>query len=409
MKRIWFVSHYSMPPKYEMRIKTQMYAHYLNLRGYDTKIFSASTIHNTNINLILDNQKFICSDYDGLEFVHINCKAYSGNGFKRIRNMLEFSKKFSKVASNFELPEVIVADVNCLNYDGIYKFCKKNNIKFYIDVRDLWPLSIVEYYRFSNKNPIIKYLYMKERKMYERADGIIFSFEGGKQYIIEKGWDNTIDLSKVHYINNGVDLETFNENKYFHKIDDSDLEERDTFKVVYAGSIRLANNLKKIVETAKVIKDKGYNKIKFLVYGEGDDRKYLEKYCIENKIDNVSFKGFTEKNNIPYILSKCDINLIHFEQNNLTKYGVSLNKMFEYFASEKPTISDCQFGYDLIKKYKCGVVVENSDSFKLADAIISFYKMSDSLYLEYCMNAKKAAEDFDYKKLTSKLLNIIDK
>lgn len=55
MKRVWFVSHYSMPPKYEMRIKTQMYAHYLQKKGFECTIFSASTIHNTSINLIEDN------------------------------------------------------------------------------------------------------------------------------------------------------------------------------------------------------------------------------------------------------------------------------------------------------------------------------------------------------------------
>lgn len=51
---VWFVSHYSMPPQYEMRIKTQMYAHYLGLKGISCTIFSASTIHNTQIDLIDD-------------------------------------------------------------------------------------------------------------------------------------------------------------------------------------------------------------------------------------------------------------------------------------------------------------------------------------------------------------------
>jgi glycosyltransferase involved in cell wall biosynthesis len=403
MKRIWFVSHYSMPPKYEMRIKTQMYAHYLNKMGYETKIFSASTIHNIDINLISDNRPYICCNYDGLDFVHISCHNYSGNGIMRISNMLEFSIKFNKVARKFDFPDVVVADVNCINYEPVYKFCKRNNIKFLIDMRDLWPMSIVEYYGYSKSNPIIKYLYLREKEMYKRADGIIFSMEGGRDYIVNKGWDKDIDLSKIHYINNGVDIEKFDLNREVHRVNDLDLEQPQTFKVVYAGSIRLANNLKKIVDAAKVIKEREYKNIKFLIYGDGDDKEYLERFCAENAIDNISFKGFIDKNKIPYILSKCNLNIIHFEQNSLKKYGASLNKMFEYFASGKPTVSDCEFGYDLINKYKCGVVVDNADSEQLAEAVISFYNMREDTYSIYCQNAIKAAKDFDYKALTSKL------
>lgn len=403
MKKIWFVSHYSMPPKYEMRIKTQMYAHNLNKMGYDTKIFSSSTIHNTDINLISDNTPYICRSYNDLNFVHIKCHNYKGNGLKRIRNMIEFSIKFKQIAKEFELPNVIVADVNCINYEPIYKFCKQNNIKLLLDIRDLWPLSIVEYFNLSEKNPIIKYLYSREKEMYKRADGIIFSMEGGKDYIIDRGWHDEINLSKIHYINNGVDLENFNKNKEINIINDRDLENDEYFKVIYTGSIRRVNNVKKIVDTAKEIHELGYKNIKFLIYGEGDDKEVLEKYCSENGLENVIFKGFIEKNKIPYILSTSNLNIFHFEQNRIKKYGASLNKMFEYFASGKPTISDCEFGYDLINKYKTGIVVDNADAKQLAKAVLKFYEMPESEYKVYCNNALNVAKNFDYSVLTRKL------
>ena len=116
MKRVWFVSHYSMPPQYEMRIKTQMYAHHLNLMGYETKIFSSSIIQNTDIDLIEGKELYIERKYDDLDFVHIKCRKYSGNGINRILNMQEFAYRFPKVAKNFPLPDVVVADAN----SGLY-------------------------------------------------------------------------------------------------------------------------------------------------------------------------------------------------------------------------------------------------------------------------------------------------
>lgn len=402
---IWILNHYAMPPDYEVRVRNNMMAKYLQQSGHNVKIFSASTIHNTNINLIQENSKlFIERSYGDLNFVHIKTSDYSGNGVSRIFNMLQFPYRFISVAKQIsDKPDIIICDLGALLAPIPYMISKKLKAKFILEVRDLWPESIIEYKGFSRRNPLVKIMYQLEKWMYKKADEIVFTMEGGKDYIYDKGWDREIDLSKVHHINNGVDLEVFNVNKENHKSIDTDLDEKDTFKVIYAGSIRLANNVKKIVDAAQVIKDKGYENIKFLIYGEGTDKEYLERYCLENDIDNVIFKGFIDKNKIPYVLSRCDLNIMHFEQNSLKKYGASLNKMFEYFASGKPTISDCEFGYDLINRYKCGAVVDNASSDKLAEAIISYSNMPEEEYRIYCMNALRASRDFDFKVLTAKL------
>ena len=98
IKRIWFVSHYSMPPEYEMRIKTQMYAHYLGQLGIDCTIFAASTIHNTDINLIEGKEQYIERNYADLKFVHIRCSSYTKSYIKRILNMEQFAFKFDRLA-----------------------------------------------------------------------------------------------------------------------------------------------------------------------------------------------------------------------------------------------------------------------------------------------------------------------
>lgn len=405
MKRIWFVSHYSMPPKYEMRIKTQMYAHYLNELGYDTKIFSASTIHNTDINLIKDKRTYITCQYDDLNFVHIKCQDYHNNGFKRIRNMLEFGRKFKRVALKFPLPDVIVADVNCINYAHIYQFCNKHRIKFYIDVRDLWPMSIVEYYHISEKNPLIKYLYSRELKMYQRADGIIFSMAGGKDYLKDRAWDKLIDLDKVHHINNGVDLVAFNHHKEQYQLDDLDLNDPNIFKVIYCGSIRKVNQVGKLLDVANLLKNE---KVKFLIYGSGDELDTLKERVTNEQINNVRLNGFVDKKYIPYITTKSDVNIILGETSKLFSYGISMNKLFDYFASGKPTILSFKTNYSIVKEYQAGIELDDSNPELIVKAILDFMKMKDSEYQIYCQNALKAAKDYDYQSLTKQLLNIIN-
>lgn len=398
-----------MPPEFEVRVRNNMMARYLQLAGHKVKIFSASTIHNSDINLIDDRTKlFIEKSYNDLNFVHIRTSNYSGNGFSRIINMLQFPLKLRKVTSRLkEKPDLIICDLGAMLAPFAYFIAKKFQVKFILEVRDLWPESIIEYKGLSHKNPLVLLMYQIEKWMYKKADEIIYTMEGGADYITDKGWEKEVDCEKIHHINNGVDLELFNKNKKESIVVDADLDDQNTFKVVYAGSIRVANNVKKIIEAAQVIHDRQNKNIKFLIYGEGPDKKFLEEYCLENRIDNVSFKGHVDKQKIPYILSKCNVNIMHFEQNGLKKYGASLNKMFEYFASGRPTISDCKFGYDLIMRYQCGVVIDNADSEQLADSIMSFFYMSEDKYNAYCKNALNAAKDYDYKILTEKLLKII--
>ncbi|WP_207641879.1 glycosyltransferase family 4 protein [Ruminiclostridium cellobioparum] len=386
-----------------------MMSKYLKNLGHKVKIFSASTIHNRDLNLISDKSKlFIERSYDELNFVHIRTCNYSGNGLRRVVNMLQFPFRFYRVAKRInEKPDVIICDLGAMLAPLPFLISKRYKAKFILEVRDLWPESIIEYKGMSRKNPIVWLMYQIEKWIYKRSDKLVFTMEGGKDYIFDKGWEEDIDLDKVSHINNGVDLESFIFNKENYKIIDFDLEDINTFKVVYAGSIRLVNNVKTIVDAAQVIKEKGYHNIKFLIYGDGTDRKYLEEYCVENKIDNVAFKGFVNKKNIPFILDKCNLNIMHFEQNGLKKYGASLNKLFEYFASGRPIVSDCEFGYDLIKKYKCGIVRDNANSEQMAEAIAKFYEMPEDEYNSYCQNSTYVANKYDYKILTSKFEEIL--
>lgn len=404
MKKIWFVSHYSMPPEYEMRIKTQMFSYYLNKEGFETLIFSASTIHNSNINLICTNDRYIERKYNSLKFVHIKCSNYSGNGLKRLKNMLEFPLKFFFVAKKFSLPNAIIADVNCINYFPIYLFCKYNKIPFFIDLRDLWPLSIVEFYKFSEKNLIIKLLYIIEKLMYKQATGVIFTMPGGLKYIKEKNWKN-IDYSKFHYINNGVDIEIFNQQIAENSYCDSDLDSPISFKVIYVGSIRKANNISSLIEAAEILKFN--NNIQILIYGAGEEVNELKLLCKNKDLDNIKFKGFLDKKYIPYVLNKGDLSILSLKSSKTLKYGFSQNKLFEYLAAGKPILLTFDMDYNIVQDYKCGISLKNQTPHDIANGILHIYNLSAEERITMGENAKKLAKEYDFKILTDKLINIL--
>lgn len=79
IKNIWLVNKYAMPPKYESRLRTIKFAHYLQLSGYNVTILGCSIMHNMNLNLIEDDSLYIERQYDDLHFVHVRSLPYRGS------------------------------------------------------------------------------------------------------------------------------------------------------------------------------------------------------------------------------------------------------------------------------------------------------------------------------------------
>jgi glycosyltransferase involved in cell wall biosynthesis len=415
-KNIWIINHYATKMYRDQAGRHYWFSENLIKDGYNPTIFCASTVHNSNENIRTNKQKFISRKTNDIPFVFVETPKYKGNGKQRINNMFSFYMNLFPVAKEYAKqngkPDVIIASsVHPLTLVAGIKIAKKFGIPCICEVRDLWPETLVAYNSLNQNSLVSKLLYLGEKWIYKNANKIIFTMEGGIDYIKDKKWDldsgGPVDLKKVFHINNGVDLKVFEDNLEKHVINDNDLTCEKHFKVIYTGSISKANNVKKIVDVADFIAKKGDNKIKFLIFGEGLQKEELETYCRNANLNNIKFKGLVEKSKVPYILSKSNLNIFHFENNSLKRYGASLNKMFEYFASRKPILSDCEFGYDLIKKYQSGVVIDDASVEQLANEIIKFSTMTEQEYELYCSNAYKLAKQYDFKILTNQLEKLL--
>ncbi|MEG1186135.1 MAG: glycosyltransferase family 4 protein, partial [Eubacterium sp.] len=402
----------NMPPEYGHLNRHYNIAKQLKKRNYNPVVFVGSSLHNTDKQIIEKNKLY--TKYPSCDFDYIFVKTchYQKNMKKRIISMLQFYHRLFKVVKDFELPDVIIgSSAHPLSALAAIKLSKKYHCKNIVEIRDLWPESLIEYGIIKKNSLLSKILYQGEKYLYKKADQLVFTMEGGKQYIIDKGWDKehggSIDTNKVHHINNGIVLDDFEYNKSHYQIDDPDLKCSDFFKAVYIGSIRKVNHLGMLVDVAKKLKTDGYNKIQILVYGDGNEKEMLEKRCIDEGIDNLIFKGSVDKKYIPYVLSQCDLNLMHGGTMNLGRYGISPNKSFDYLASGKPILSDITCNYDYIEKNNAGLTVENSID-AIEEGLIQFSLLTKDHYQEMCKNAKETAKQYDFSVLTEKLIEIIE-
>ena len=77
--RIWLINHFAVPIKYYPLARTTNFAKYLMREGHEVKIFCASSVHNSDINLIADSALYKDDLVDGIHYVYVRCRSLMGN------------------------------------------------------------------------------------------------------------------------------------------------------------------------------------------------------------------------------------------------------------------------------------------------------------------------------------------
>lgn len=416
-KTVWILNHYAGNMLFDKGGRHYWFAKYLRREGYEPVVFCANTKHGIKERWIETEDLWTekIAEEINTPFVYVQSCLYGGNGKQRIINMTGFYKNVKKAAKEYAKlhgkPDIIYASsVHPLTLVAGIQLAKKYGVKCICEVRDLWPEAIVAYSKRITKNSLpAKAMYAGEKWIYKKADAVIYTQEGGPDYVCEHGWDKAhggpIDRTKLFHINNGVDLEAFDANLAQYPYADEDLDNPELFKVVYAGAIRRINNLGLILDAAKLITNPA---IKLLIFGSGDEMETLKARVENEKISNVMFKGRVNKQFIPSVDSKSDLNLVHWEMNPLLRVGESYNKAFEYFAAGKPVFYTVRPGYSIVEKYHCGRLTDGFEPKDIAAGIQAMAEMTDKEKAEMAANARKTAEVYDFKNLTKKLIEIIE-
>ena len=401
--RIWIVNYYTAPDCSNPRYLE--FAKHLTAKGWEVVTFYADW-NGEDIVPLFERQVI-----GGYNYVKVKAPHYVGNGVSRMKSIWAFAWNIYRHMGEFERPDVILHNVHTPFDYPIVWAAKKVNAKYIAEAWDAWPDVFAHLGLVSYNNPVLQLFYQIEKRIYQKADQVVFTFLGGIQHIREKGWSTEtggkIDLKKVHYINNGVDLEQFDKDCEAWPRNDEDLHNPKTLKVVYLGSINRANHVHTLIEAAKLLLNLDY--YRFFIYGDGADREELEKKVKDEGITNVIFK----EKRIPlcecaWVVSQANVNIMNY-QKGFGYMGVSSGKMFQYLAAGKPIVCNVEIAYDdVITDNNLGIArdIETPEAF--AQAIRSVAEQSRVSYDAMCERVRKTAERFDYKKLAAEEIKVIE-
>ena len=94
--RIWLINHFAVPIKYYPLARTTNFAKHLIRAGHEVKIFCASSVHNSDMNLIKDGSRYKEETVDGIPYIYVCARSYKTK-IQRVFNMLDFAWNLKKV------------------------------------------------------------------------------------------------------------------------------------------------------------------------------------------------------------------------------------------------------------------------------------------------------------------------
>lgn len=408
---IWYVSKYANAPLFGTPTRQFFFSKYMVKKGRKVFLICSRSSHSSNYEQLPDfgwknEHRFSC---DGVEGIMLN-GAHIKYGFnlKRIISWFVFEGRFLywSLFKAKEKPDVIIASsLSILTFLSASILKWKFRCKLITEVRDIWPLTIIESKKWSPKNPFIRFLSYVEKVGYKQADAII----GTMSNLVEHVKKISADYSgKVFYIPMGLDTDLIAGSdsgdpyaSFFSSLSGA------PFIVGYAGTIGQANCVDQIIESAKLLKDEN---ILFVIMGGGPLKERIVEEARKARLAKVHFFDKAPKKMVTIFLKHADL-LLNPWMGDVTiyRYGVSPNKWIDYMLSEKPVLVALNGHYSIINDAECGKFIESNNPELMAKEILNFSRMDPALLKQMGENGKRyLLNNLTYDRLTDRYLEVID-
>ncbi len=277
------------------------------------------------------------------------------------RMILASKKKYSKPNC------ILVSSLSIFSIiSGIY-YKKKYRSKLIFEVRDIWPLSVIDIGGFSPSHPFIKLVAYIEKLAYKKADFLSATMPNAKEHM-----DSIAEEAKskpFKCIPHGFSLEKL-------KKTDSACPEfylpRDKFIIGYAGSMGNANAVKILLEAVSLLPD--IERLHIALFGDGEKREVLEE---EFKDDpRIKFYGYINQLKLLPMLKQTDLLFDGVERAKLYDYGLSRNKWIDYMLAAKPMLVSFSGYQSTVNEAGCGWFVPAGNVNLLKDKIVEVMDIS---------------------------------
>lgn len=235
--------------------------------------------------------------------------------------------------------------------------------KLVLEVRDLWPESVVALGGMRPQGIAARAAYGFEEAAYEQADLVVALTPGIRDRLLQRG---VVPSDRCVVIPNGVDLATL------PVVARASARERlgfgDRFVAVYAGAHGVANGLDQLVDAAELLRDDP--DIVLLSIGDGPERERLCRETAARGLENLRWLPAMPRDELFGYLCAADAGIVSL-RDTPTFHTVYPNKMFDYMAARIPVVLGVEgVAAEVVTRAEAGVCFPPQRPHALAQALL---------------------------------------
>ena len=364
MPVLWIVNHYAQEPSGPGGTRHHSLASHLFEHGWQTLIIASSCEHNTGRQRLMTGEVRRLQRCNGVDFLWLRVagEPYS-LGWQRFASMALFAFTLLRTATTSGLspPDVVIGStVHPFAALAAYFLARRHRVPFVFEVRDLWPRTLVAMRAIRPGGVLDCALGLLERWLAHRADRIIVVMQGGVDYFHALG----IPLDRLLWLPNGAELPTSPPTPL--------RSQTSPFQLLYCGAHGPANALSTVLDAMALLQRRGVGPDQLILrlIGDGSSKLALQHRAQVLGLRTVFFEPSVPKQVLGALASQADAFVVSMQPlPDLYRYGMSFNKLFDYFLAARPIVSASCAAHDPVLAADAGLVVPPGDPSALADAI----------------------------------------
>lgn len=332
----------------------------------------------------------------GVRIKRVPVAKYRGNSLARVRNLAGFAWSVYRLNLThlaFDPDVVMASSPYPFAAFAALKFAARIKRPFVLEVRDLWPQTMVDLWRLKEWNPLVLLFRGIEKRLYRAADSLITLLPGSVDYLVARG----AVRDRIAWIPNGVSMAHFEPWAL--------PQSRLPFEVLYAGTHGLANGLDTLLDAFSLLQREGYEgRIVLRLVGGGHQKVRLQSRCRDEGLRMIQFEDPITKAEVPKRMAHAHAFIVTLKDLPLYRYGISLNKIHEYLAGGRPIIFGSSACNDPVAEAGAGITVPPENAEAIADAIKSLLHATEEERVEMALRGRRyAAEHHEFAILAKRL------
>ena len=408
---ILYINHYAGSPEMGMEFRPYYLAKEWISMGHSVRIVAGNYSHLRGFNPKVKND-FQDDVIDGINYTWIKTGAYNGNGFARALSMFRFVLKLRKRASwiaiNWKPDIIITSSTYPLDtYAGqkIKRITKRLGVRdsqgaiLIHEVHDMWPITLIEIGGMKKSNPFVFIMQMAENSFCKHSDYVVSLLVAAKDYFIDHG----MAPEKFIPIMNGVVVSEWDNpdplpSEHLKLLDK--LHNEKKFIICFFGSVTVSYAIEYLIKAKEQLND---DRVAIVIVGEGNQKKELMLMAG----DGVFFLPRISKSAIPTLMEKIDCCYVGALHNDMFRFGICMNKLFDSMMSGKPILYSVEAPNNFIRDYSCGISVKAENIDALVQGINRILELTNEERMKMGRNGRNAVlEHYSYEKLALQFANL---